>query len=256
MEAYRVNPNSVEANMVMGSYKWRNEEFEKAYEYFKKSVEINPNNFDGITNMADFMVDRGLCNLAFQLCDKLVDLDPSRPARYTNRAYIGFSCLGNYEEAEIDFQIALEIDPTLRWTLGCYSEFLIRIKQYVKAKKYCFEWIKADSNAKFPQAFIHAVNGYIDSALFLTNKFPYPESPWTDRFKKYIYIILDEQDSTYKYLKRESEGLYEVKSSIYPWLKNDPIYDEFRDDPRFKEILEKHKELYEENLVKYGDLIL
>ena len=34
------------------------------------------------------------------------------------------------------------------------------------------------------------------------------------------------------------------------------MYDEFRDDPRFIDILEKHKELYEENLEKYGDLVL
>ncbi len=32
------------------------------------------------------------------------------------------------------------------------------------------------------------------------------------------------------------------------------VLEKIRSDPRFQEILAKHKELYEENLAKYGDL--
>jgi hypothetical protein len=44
------------------------------------------------------------------------------------------------------------------------------------------------------------------------------------------------------------------RESSYLWFKNDPIYIDFRSDPRFQEILAIHKEIYEENLEKYGDI--
>jgi TolB-like protein len=45
-----------------------------------------------------------------------------------------------------------------------------------------------------------------------------------------------------------------LEESWYLRLKNHQLYDFLRSDPRFQEILSKHKELYEENLRKYGDI--
>jgi len=39
----------------------------------------------------------------------------------------------------------------------------------------------------------------------------------------------------------------------YLMLENMPL-DLLRDDPRFQEIVKKQKQIYEENLAKYGDL--
>ena len=45
-----------------------------------------------------------------------------------------------------------------------------------------------------------------------------------------------------------------IQNSMYLDLKMDPIYDYLRDDPRFQELIAKYKELYDENLRKYGDI--
>ena len=41
---------------------------------------------------------------------------------------------------------------------------------------------------------------------------------------------------------------------MYLEFMNNPLFNFLHSDPRFHEILAKHKEVYEENLAKYGDI--
>jgi hypothetical protein len=63
-------------------------------------------------------------------------------------------------------------------------------------------------------------------------------------------------DETIQYLNEDFDRVKNTKSTWYLGLKYWPIYDFLRPDSRFQEILAKHKELYEENLAKYGDIDL
>jgi len=45
-----------------------------------------------------------------------------------------------------------------------------------------------------------------------------------------------------------------VDRPLYLSMKNQARFDILRSDPRFQEILAIHKEIYEENLEKYGDI--
>jgi hypothetical protein len=40
----------------------------------------------------------------------------------------------------------------------------------------------------------------------------------------------------------------------YLWLERSPLFENLRSIPGFREILEKHKQLYEANLKKYPDI--
>ena len=70
----------------------------------------------------------------------------------------------------------------------------------------------------------------------------------------YIFALAEMKD---EFFNCSSWGIYEKMGiSYYFHLKNNRVFDTVRSDPRFQEILAKHKELYEENLKKYGDLEL
>jgi hypothetical protein len=62
------------------------------------------------------------------------------------------------------------------------------------------------------------------------------------------------KDEAIDHLNTIYEQDKEHKRSRYLSFKNNPFYDNLRSDPRFQEILAKHKKLYEENLAKYGDI--
>ncbi len=68
--------------------------------------------------------------------------------------------------------------------------------------------------------------------------------------KDMIFLCLKMDEEAILYLKNSSKQIKQSKRSNYLYLKNHPIYDFFRPDPRFQEILINHKEVYDENLRK------
>ena len=67
-----------------------------------------------------------------------------------------------------------------------------------------------------------------------------------------VYSLLGMKDNAIKILQKllkRNEDAYE-----YLYLRNNPHYDNLRDDPRFQKIVENSKKIYEERLKKYGDL--
>jgi hypothetical protein len=71
-----------------------------------------------------------------------------------------------------------------------------------------------------------------------------------------IFIYLGNAEETIKRLKKNFIYSIEQERSMFLWLKNSPIFNFLRSDPRFQEIVTKHKELYEANLHRYGDVEL
>jgi hypothetical protein len=58
-----------------------------------------------------------------------------------------------------------------------------------------------------------------------------------------------------RYLEEDFERIKKRDElSFYLWLKNATLYDNLRAYPRFQQLLEKHKQLYELNLKKYKDI--
>jgi hypothetical protein len=64
------------------------------------------------------------------------------------------------------------------------------------------------------------------------------------------------KDEVILYLNEDFERINNAQWSWYLLFMNHQQYKFLHSDPRFQEILAKHKELYEENLRKYGDIEL
>ena len=72
--------------------------------------------------------------------------------------------------------------------------------------------------------------------------------------KARIYPFLGMKEEFFQFIVEDSQLAQKRKCSNYLWYKNNPIHDFLRSDPRFQKILAEHKQLYEKNLKKYGDL--
>ncbi len=100
---------------------------------------------------------------------------------------------------------------------------------------------------RFLKAALYAVNGEKDKALSIN---------LSGRAKLRIYLLLKMNEESIQYLNEDFERKKKLEESWYLRLKNHQLYDFLHPDLRFQEILAKHKELYEENLEKYGDIDL
>jgi len=244
--AYSLDQKSAEVNMIMGLVQEAKDKPEKAYESYKKVILIQPDSW-AHWFFADFYRNRGLHHIAIKYRTKAIELNPLYTTSYVRRS-TGFSHIGELNKVEIDLQKALEINPEHREAHFQYGLFLIILKKYNKADKIISRleqiYPKSNSNQTL-RAFLLAANGEKDKALEIN----------LSAFNKFIlFLILKMKDEVVLYLTEDFARVKNSQESWYLRLKNHPLYNFLHSDPRFQEILAKHKKLYEENLAKYGDI--
>jgi TolB-like protein/Tfp pilus assembly protein PilF len=246
--AIRLNENSSEVYMAKGWVHYAKDEIDDAIRSEKKAIEINRNNHYAFHSLGTFFGDLGLKKLTIKCYSKAIEINPLEAAYYVQRAY-NYTRVGEYDKAEIDIQKAIEMEPNFSWALLEYSIVLIHKKKYDQAKQMINKFNNLSSDEEIIRMFeavLYAVNGEKEKALSMNLSNEY--------LKFYIYRLLEMSDESIEYLKEDFDRVKNVKSTWYLGLKYFPIYDFLRDDPRFQEILAKHKEIYEENLAKYGDI--
>jgi tetratricopeptide (TPR) repeat protein len=159
-----------------------------------------------------------------------------------------------FTEAENDIKKVLELDPNIPNKI-LYFHLLVLKKQYEDAIEYLTK-LKSeypDANFNFEQALIFAIKGNKEK-VFATYKSDKFEDSWY--YKMGLLSLLDQKDKAINEIQDRYEYLQKTKQSYYLNLKYTSWFKNLRSDPRFQEIVAKHKKLYEENLEKYGDMEL
>jgi hypothetical protein len=143
----------------------------------------------------------------------------------------------------LDYKKVLEIDPKNCPVQILYTIYLVYHKKYEKAKVYVE---KIEDNCAHITAMTdvikcikHVVNGEREKALAIEN----PEK----------HFLLEMPEEALNILNNSYEEYNNREQSRYLHYLYNPKYNFLRADPRFQEILAKHKKLYDENLKKYGE---
>jgi tetratricopeptide (TPR) repeat protein len=243
-KAYLLDSTSAEAYQYnIDPYKQKGD-YEKIYESYKKALELDPNSFYGNANLAIFLIDRELCDVALIYFNKCMESDPLYDMyMFVNRAHDCYATLGDYATAEADIHTSLAADPNNHWTLERYLEYLVRTKRFVKAEEIYRRLFKTDTEGLYDYALINALIGNNEKAIYLIQQVldEYGGSRYLYRTIARIYSIMGMKEETLTYLKNESDAFAEIGDSIYLWLINDPIYDDIRDDHRFIDVLPQSK---------------
>jgi tetratricopeptide (TPR) repeat protein len=133
------------------------------------------------------------------------------------------------------------MSPNYPIIAGYYPRQLIMTGQYDKAEEINNKWEILDPESyafRMNKAWLFAARGLKDEALALHRDAA-------------IYALLGMRDETIALLKKRTNN---PMAESYLSLMHLPIYDSLRDDPRFQEILEKKKRIYEEFLKMSGEL--
>ena len=177
-----------------------------------------------------------------QFYTQAIEINPLNSGSYVWRGVANFR-IKFYKEAEVDFKKALEIEPNHSDALYNLTQLLIALKRYDEAENVLAqrEKVYPDLATNWERALIYASKGEKDKAL----------ETYKDK-SVILYSLLGMADEALEIGVEWSISRLKEKSSRYYFLNNHPFYDNLRSDPRFQQILNEHKKLYEENLTKYG----
>jgi len=241
-KAYQLNPGSGRANAVMG---WIHHSIynqnDQAYKFFKRARENYPNILGTNMTIALYLMNLGLYHRAIPYYTRAYQLDPFYSPAITYRGY-SYMYTGDIHKAYIDLQQARRINPNSSRTRLHYIRVCIFQKKYSEAREQLEEWERKNpqnNDVTAHKAFLFALQGDKEKALAT-----FAKDTW---YGLQIYSVLNMKDKAFELLDKNIE-------KRYLRLKNNPLYDNLRDDPRFAKVLKKAKKLYEDLLRKYGDL--
>lgn len=246
-KAYSLAPDSIYAIVCMAWVNFRRGSYDKAYQYFKEMQKVFPEILGSRIYHAVgyFLSSQGLYRHAIKYFSKEIELDPLYPLAHH---WIGgcLAYLGEFEKAIVHYKKVLDIFPGDVYSMGQCTNFLIVMKKYYEAEEFLARAEKINPNYSllpFWKALLTAAKGEKDKALSLYNK-----EDWEGL---QIYSLLGMKQDATRILNKLEKNDYDFHYFI---LINNPFFDNLRDEPRFKEIVEKAKQVYEERVRKYGDL--
>jgi TolB-like protein/Tfp pilus assembly protein PilF len=247
--AFSMDSTSAEVNNVKYWIYFAQLQTEKAYQCIQRALQINPNHGEYNRSLGRFFYNIGLADLSIYYYNKTIEVDPLSTIAYISRGQAYFR-IAKFNEAEINYRKALEIDPKSYLALGHYAVQLIVMNNYEKAEELLMR-INDETIPlyKYWLALLHAAKGEKKEAINNLSEVDI----WT-YLHATVYNLLGMDEDLFRVLNKGYQEAYERKRSSYLGLKNNPLYKSLQSDPRFQEILAKHKEIYEENLKKYGNI--
>jgi serine/threonine protein kinase/tetratricopeptide (TPR) repeat protein len=249
-KAYELEPNSAEVQNVKSMIHDAKGEIEKSFESLRKAYTIEPNNWYINHNLGVFYYFCGLKFLSIEYYTKAIKLNPLEPMLYLGRAACFFN-IGQKDKAESDFKKALEINPNHIFNLDSYLDILFWSRRYEEAEKIITKLEKINPDTS---DFKRYSSLKICMDVLRDTKDIAEVKNLDDDYKYRINTLLENSEEVIQYLNDKFEIDTKLDYSRYIWLNKNPINHFLHNDPRFQEILAKHKELYEENLAKYGDI--
>jgi serine/threonine protein kinase/tetratricopeptide (TPR) repeat protein len=239
-KALTLDPNLAEPHASLGYirmyYDW---DFAGAEREFKKSIELNSNYV--VAHWSYSILLSALLRPAEAEAEikRAGQLDPLSIIVATD---IGFELYYDrkYDQAIKQLQLAIEMNPKApmpHFWLGRTYQALGRYEEALKAYEEGGPGIGDAPPTRAGVGHLYGVWGKREKALEVLaeldskSKTSYV-SPWT---KAIIYAGLGDKEKVFEYLGQA----YEERSDWLVWLKRDPRWDPFRDDPRFSELLHR-----------------
>lgn len=143
-KSYQIQPdNSAEEYIKQGNAYLTKGQYDEALIYYKKAIEIDPNNALAYNSICFIYNKQGQYDKAIEYCSKAIELAPNKALYYGARAAVYWS-KGQYDLAIADLIKAIKIDPNNapahRYICLIYEEQ----GQYDKAIEYCSKAIELD----------------------------------------------------------------------------------------------------------------
>jgi tetratricopeptide (TPR) repeat protein len=151
--ASETKPDTAMAWIELGFFYRNKKEHEKAADYFKKALDVDPQNISANTMYAECLDFSGKKDEAIKAYQHAIKLNPEEKAIPFNLGLLLYKEANkeNMEESErkellgkaaSNFELVYNLDPEFREIYDLYGPVLINLKEYDKAEQILFEGTK------------------------------------------------------------------------------------------------------------------
>ena len=240
LKALALDDTLAEPHVALGLFKCEYEwDFDGANQEFEQAIALNPGYATAHLWYSRYFRWIGKLDKTFDEVKLARELDPLSPStnRYLAAAYID---RGQYNLALEAMNRVLEIDPNHIEVNLNFGFYYLGKKMYDEALEKFKEHFGPDSlGTEYWDHFICAVKGDAEKAREgverIEERLDSERESITSFWMAQIWALLDEPDKVFFYLNKayEQHDFY-----MYP-LKTTPYLDDYRSDPRYKELLKK-----------------
>jgi len=246
-KALELDPNSAQAHYVAAILAvWTEWDWEKGEKEFLRSIQLDPN--DALSRMyyAHLLMILRRLDEAKEQAKIGLDLDPMKPLVLSLYGVFVWHNENDISTATKVFEKSLSIDP--KFVLARVNLLEIEMGMAYKEGDYA-KWIElwnkkvsvfGDWNMKGREAVLQAFheNGFIAAIeeMFRMNDMYGNECYMTGYLKAERYMILGNEDKALESLEKDVEEMETMMPYISPKY---PYYEQFKDKPRYIEVLRK-----------------
>jgi TolB-like protein/DNA-binding winged helix-turn-helix (wHTH) protein/Flp pilus assembly protein TadD len=226
-KAVALDPTSSEALSSLGHSLMQSHRWNEGEVALRRAIELDPNNPYAVEYLSVLLAEKGRVDEGLQLSRQLAMENPVSAdfqRTYANMLYRN----RKYDEAIIQCQRIIDLDPSHLITYGTLANSLVEIGRYREAEA-AFE--KGKLLSPGAHAWIYAREGNSEGARQILND----HSSFVDPHTAVAKYLLGDQEAGLADLGRLTD---EWNTKTYH-LRNDPLFDPMRNDPRFVEIVKR-----------------
>ncbi len=239
-KAMELDPQDDKSLLTMAMFKFMYEKnTDSARRYFENALELNPNNSVTRQYYAMFLSTVGQQEQALKEVELAHQLDPLSLSILGTQGN-AFLIFKMYEKAEVVFQSMLDMDPTFRTALEGLGWVNVQMKKWDKALKYFLKFQELTGSPLKGMSglgYVYARTGQLQKAQECLDKLDQRsrEDKETNLNIDYavVYLGFKNWERTFLHIEKAIEA-----NMGGMFLSVHPIWEEVREEPKFKALLE------------------
>jgi eukaryotic-like serine/threonine-protein kinase len=217
-------------------YDWN---FPEAEKQFLRAIELSPNYPNAYDGYGFYLKAVGRHAEAIEQCRTVQKLDPLSPFSHISLGY-GFYFAREYDQAIAECRKALEMDRSSTFAYRNLGLAFLQKKQYEKAIDALETAVELSGGGLAFEAYLgyaYGVAGKTEKAREgLENLQKIAEQQYVPSYNfAMIHFGLNELDETFEWFEKS----FGERSGFMPFLKVEPLVDDLRVDPRFRDLIER-----------------
>ncbi len=239
VKALELDSSLAEAHCALGNVQHYNWKWDAAEQEFKRAIELNPSYANAHNSYANYLMSRGRVEESIAASNRARELDPLSLAISVQRGYL-LENARRYEEAIEQLNGVIAVDQNhyqAHWVLGHTYAVSGQLDQAIASAEKAVALSERAPGALGMLGMIYGLAGRkAEAQKILKELLKLNERRYvTPAALAYVYIGLDDKDQAFAWL----EKAYQENSNFLAYLKQVPVADPLRSDPRFADLVRR-----------------